>query len=129
MKAALRLLPLLLLSVQFASPFAHPHHATATQFDISKTVKLKGTIGKLDWANPHVHVSIDVKSERGGVQHWDVELGSPGAVIVVGLSKDTLKPGTSVTFDGYPGTAKGFSLCATQITLADGTTATFVVGI
>jgi hypothetical protein len=67
---------------------------------------------------------VDVKGKN-----WDVELGSPGAVIVAGLSKDVLKPGSSLTFDGYPGKANEFTLCAKQVTLPDGSTATFVVGI
>jgi hypothetical protein len=112
------------------------HHATAIDFDISKTVRVKGVVTKLNWANPHAHVWIDVKSERGAEEHWDVELGSPGAIIVSGLSKDLLMPGTTVTVIGYPAKANASSdpshdpaLCATQLTLADGTTAQFVVGI
>jgi hypothetical protein len=134
MKALRRLLFLLVITAQSPIGFARAHHATATQFDTSQTIKLKGTIAKLDWGNPHVHLSMEVKAERGVVQHWNVELGSPGAIIVAGLSKDALKPGTSLTFDAYPGKAnaastRDFSACATQITLADGTTASFVVGI
>src|SRR5688572_4530877 len=81
------------------------HHATATQFDSSKTVRLKGVVSKLDWANPHVHVFVDVEGERGADEQWDVELASPGGIIVSGLSKDLLKPGTALTIIGYPGKA------------------------
>jgi hypothetical protein len=117
------------------------HHATATQFDSSKTVRLKGVVSKLDWANPHVHVFVDVEGERGADEQWDVELASPGGIIVSGLSKDLLKPGTALTIIGYPGKAAVSlnasdgrlspkrSACATQLTLTDGTTAVFTVGI
>jgi hypothetical protein len=108
------------------------HHATALQYDISKTVKVKGVVAKLDWANPHAHLHLDVKDGRGNEEHWDVELGSPGAVVVSGLSRTALAPGSIVTVVGYPGKSIGSSeapLCATQLTLADGRTAEFVVGI
>ena len=113
------------------------HHATALQYDISKTVRLKGVVSKLDWANPHAHLHLDVKDADGNAEHWDVELGSPGAVIVSGLSRPVLSPGVTVTVVGYPGKAGSVTgpsgseapLCATKVTLSDGTTAEFVVGI
>ena len=104
------------------------HHATALQFDVSTTVKLTGVISKLDWANPHVHLSLEVKSGDGVVELWDVELASPGGVIVTGLSKDLLKPRTTVHITGYPAKSKQ-AVCAKELILADGTTATFVIGI
>ena len=113
-----------------------PHHATAIQFDVSKTIQVKGVISKLDWANPHVHLSLDIKTSGAADEQWNVELASPGGIIVTGLSKDALKPGTTVRITGYPAKTNGsrnpsmlLSVCATQLTLADGTTATFVVGI
>jgi len=124
------------LMLLFLPPFTlQAHHATATDFDTSKTIGLKGVISRLNWANPHTHVWIDVNNERGEVEHWDVELGSPGAVIVSGLSKDVLTPGTTITITGYPAKAntsnppRDPAVCATRLTLPDGTTAQFVVGI
>ena len=111
------------------------HHATALQYDISTTTRLTGVVSKLDWANPHAHLHLDVKDSRGNEEHWDVELGSPGAVIVSGLSRATLSPGVTLTVVGYPGKSGSAArpseapLCATQITLSDGRTAKFVVGI
>jgi hypothetical protein len=111
------------------------HHATATQFDTSKTIKITGVVSKLDWTNPHGHVSLDVKTSRGNKESWDVELGSPGAIIVAGLSRELLKPGATLTVTGYPGRTNTsahpptLSVCATQVTLPGGKTAQFVVGI
>jgi hypothetical protein len=99
------------------------HHATATQYDISRTISFTGVISKLEWSNPHVHASIDVKKEL-----WDVELASPGGVIVAGLSRDQLKPGTVLTVTGYPGKSNR-SLCAVEVKTDDGAKATFTVGI
>jgi hypothetical protein len=129
-----------------ASP-ASAHHATATEYDISKTVTLTGKILRVDWANPHVHVYIEVKPQRGVAQQWDVEFPSPGGTIVSGLSKDALGADVTVMFQAYsakpgfrPSPRKNSSLqppspspthfaCATGITLSDTHHYTFVVGI
>ena len=135
-KANYSVIFLVLMSLLMPPLAVKAHHATAINFDISRTIRVKGVVAKLNWANPHAHVWIDVKGERGAEEHWDVELGSPGAIIVSGLSKDVLMPGTTITVIGYPAktnTAADAShdpgLCATQLTLIDGTTAQFVVGI
>jgi hypothetical protein len=123
------------------------HHATAAEYDISKTVTLKGTITGIDWANPHIHVTMEIKPARGPAQQWDVEFPSPGAAIVAGLSKQTLANGVVLTVEGYvskpdfrPNPRKNSSqdahlspptyfACATGITLTSGDHFTFVVGI
>jgi hypothetical protein len=112
------------------------HHATAAQFDVSRTVAIKGTVSRINWSNPHVHIEIYVEQEKRVTETWDVELGSPGAVIVAGLSKEMIQPGAVLTITGYPGKATTeqpasmpHSVCAKKLTLSDGTTATFVVGI
>ena len=30
------------------------HHSFAAEFDANKTVKMTGTVTKIDWTNPHV---------------------------------------------------------------------------
>jgi hypothetical protein len=119
---------------------AYPHHATATEYDISKTTVLRGTISKVDWTNPHVHVRLNVKSKEGASEEWDIEFGSPGAMAVAGITKEMMQPGVVITVKGYPGRQPAGKqsdasataprrACATEATLPDGLTAKFVVGI
>jgi hypothetical protein len=134
------------LGVLFA-PFSTPgHHATAVDYDISKTVVLKGRIARVDWFNPHIHVYLDVKVDSHD-ETWSVEFPSPGATIVAGLSKQQLGPGTELTFEGYPSRddlrmSRSASnsrpdpqhdpqhfACARTITLSDGSRYAFVLGI
>ena len=37
------------------------HHAFAAEFDVTKPVKVHGTITKIDWVNPHSWIYVDVK--------------------------------------------------------------------
>src|SRR5262245_29690772 len=106
---------LFMICLHSTQVFSSAHHATATDFDTSKTVKVKGVVSKLEWGNPHAHVYVDVKGDGDMNEHWDVELASPGGIIVSGLSKNVLGPGVTLTIVGYPGKANGskpFSLCA-----------------
>jgi hypothetical protein len=53
------------------------HHSFAAEFDISKPVKLTGTVTSMEWINPHSWIHIDVKGPDGTVTNWMIEGGSP----------------------------------------------------
>jgi hypothetical protein len=109
---------------------ASAHHATAVEFDVSKTVTIAGAITRLDWANPHIHVYMDVTAHDDAKVNWAVEFPSPGALSVAGLSKNSLLPGTKVILEGYLSKDKPERVaCAKAITLSDGSHVEFVVGI
>ena len=56
------------------------HHAFAAEFDFNKPVKLRGTVVKVDFVNPHSWIHIDVKNADGSTTQWMVEGGSPNAL-------------------------------------------------
>jgi hypothetical protein len=78
---------------------AAAHHPIAGKFDRAKAVTLKGSVVGIDWANPHVHVFIDVK-EANSVTNWAVELESPVDLQRSGWSRDTLRTGDVITVQG-----------------------------
>lgn len=77
------------------------HHGT-TAYDSGKTLKLKGTVTSFEWVNPHVSLAWDVKTESGEVEHWVVELTSPGMLTRSGWHHDSVKPGDEVTVYFHP---------------------------
>jgi uncharacterized protein DUF6152 len=64
-------------------------------------VKLKGTITKMEWINPHAWIHIDVKNDDGTVVSWMVECGSPNTLLRGGFTKDSVVAGTEIVVDGY----------------------------
>jgi len=76
------------------------HHSFAAEFDANKPVTLKGTVTKIEWANPHIWVYLDAKSDDGGLQPWQCEGGPPNTLTRNGWSKESLKIGDLVTIDG-----------------------------
>src|SRR5690242_13851219 len=75
------------------------HHNITGKFDPAKTRTLKGTVTKLDWENPHVHVLMDVLDGKG-VTNWAVELESTLDLERSGWNLRTVKPGDDITVQG-----------------------------
>lgn len=78
------------------------HHSTATVYDVSKEkeVSFTGTVTKIEWANPHIHIYVDVKDASGKVQNFAIEGGTPNSLYRRGWRKDVVKPGDVVKIAG-----------------------------
>jgi len=77
------------------------HHSFAAEFDIKLPVKLRGTVTKMDWVNPHSWIHIDVKGPDGKIVNWMIEGGSPNALLRLGFNKSALPPGSEVVVEGF----------------------------
>ena len=96
------------------------HHAFAAEFDSQKPVKLKGTVAKVEFINPHSWIHIDVKDADGKVTRWMVEGGSPNALFRRGVTKNDLPVGTEISVDGYQAKDGSNRANGRDITLTDG---------
>jgi len=96
------------------------HHAFAAEFDAQKPVKLRGTVAKVEFINPHSWIHIDVKDADGKVTRWMVEGGSPNALFRRGVTKDALPQGTEISVDGYQAKDGSNRANGRDITFADG---------
>jgi hypothetical protein len=85
---------LLVLACALAVPLS-AHHS-ASMFDDTKVVELKGTVKELQWANPHIWLQI-VVDDRGRKTEWSLEGGSPNSLSRQGWRATTFKPGDVVT--------------------------------
>ena len=80
---------------------AFAHHSFAAQYDANKPVTLTGKVTMVEWTNPHIYIFADVKDENSGeVLNWAFEMGGPNALIRRGWTRNSLKPGDLVTFEG-----------------------------
>ena len=88
------------MALAAAAPLA-AHHAFAAEFDVNQPVKVKGTITKVEWVNPHAWLYVDVKGDDGKVVNWRFELGAPNAMIRLGWRKDSIPTGLEVAITGF----------------------------
>jgi len=96
------------------------HHSFAAEFDGSRAVRLRGTLTKIEWTNPHSYFYIDVKDEKGNVVNWGCEAASPGALSRRGLKRGDVKLGDTVIVDGYLAKDGSHLIDARRVTLPDG---------
>jgi hypothetical protein len=77
------------------------HHSFAAQYDNKKPITLKGSVTRLEWANPHVYFYIDVVDAGGAKAAWAVEGMAPSVLYRAGWRKDSVKIDDVVTVNGY----------------------------
>jgi hypothetical protein len=98
---ALKLMAVFTVAAMLASVPGWAHHAFTAEFDVNKPITLKGKMKKWDMVNPHSWFYIDVKEADGKITTWAVEGGSPNTLIRMGVTKNTVKPETELTVEGY----------------------------
>jgi len=96
------------------------HHSFAAEFDINRPVKLRGTVTKMDWMNPHSWIYIDVKGPDGQSVTWMVEGGSPNALLRLGFTKSALPPGSEVVVEGFQAKDRSNRAVGQSVAFADG---------
>ena len=102
-----------------AAPLA-AHHGWQFDYDDQKPVSVKGTVTKIEWTNPHIHIYVDTKDAKGQVQPWNFEMASPLALQRGGWSPKSLLVGDEITVTGFGGKAVKERAIVSSITKADG---------
>jgi len=110
---------LLVAAVLIGTP-AFAHHGSSAYSD-KLTILKNGTVTKFQWGNPHSIVMFDASDDKGKVQHWAAEAGSPSALSLIGWSKGAIQPGDKITvymFQAKSGNPVGR---LNKVVLSDGT--------
>jgi hypothetical protein len=94
------------------------HHSWPV--DTSRAITVKGTVTDYTWGNPHVMMGLDVKTDAGQMQKWNVGGPSTTRMAANGWDKNTLKPGDVITATGYQFSDGQKILRLERIVMADG---------
>jgi hypothetical protein len=95
------------------------HHSTAP-YDLIHGTIIDGRVTRFAWENPHAHIYVDVTGEQNAVEHWMIEIDSPGVLRRLGWTKDALKPGDGVTIAGSRAKNGSFEMKALTVQFPDG---------
>jgi hypothetical protein len=96
------------------------HHAFAAEFDANKPIKLRGTVAKMEWINPHTWIHVDVKKPNGTVERWMIEGGPPNALFRRGFTRDSLPAGIEIVVEGFQARDGSMKGNGRDLTFADG---------
>jgi len=94
------------------APPASAHHSFAA-YDRSISRTVEGVVKDYDWANPHVKLTLVVRSSDGATTDWTFEGGSIASLLSAGFNRVSAAPGDRITVSYHPkrsGAGGGFFL-------------------
>ena len=97
------------------------HHSTA-MYDMANPTTVTGTVTKFDWTNPHAFIYLDVKNEKGDIEHWEVEMMSLNHLKSYGWTHTTVKVGDVISCTGGRAKSGASAMISSLMKLADGRT-------
>ena len=105
-----RLMSVILAGALLAGGAALAHHGWGS-YDAASKFSVTSTVQRVEWQNPHVTVVVSYRNTP-----WDAVLAPPFRMSARGLDPDMIKPGTTVTLEGYPSTRVENEMRAERIT-------------
>ena len=115
-----RLLLAAVAAIVGATATTSAHHAFAAEFDATKPIKLKGTIVKMEWINPHTWLHLEVKRPDGKTERWMIEGGPPNALYRRGFNKNSLPVGAELVVEGFRAKDGSMKGNGRELTFSDG---------
>ena len=88
-----------ILALVFAVVPLSAHHSWPVSYD--RLVTVKGTLVQFTWANPHPMMTLEVQTNDGRTEKWQVGGPAINRMEANGWTKTTLKPGDVITGVGY----------------------------
>ncbi len=98
------------------------HHSFAAVYDLEQKVTVHGVIAQVRLTNPHSWFYLDVKNDKGEVERWAFEAGTPSGMIRNGYKPSIIKAGAEVTISGFHARDATQNMgMLRELTTADGT--------
>ena len=99
MVARPQLLALGAIGILIAAGTLSAHHRWPV--NRSAEVTVQGTVAAYTWSNPHVMIVLDVRTDDGSIERWEVGGPSINQMAANGWDRNTLKAGDVITGFGF----------------------------
>jgi len=87
-------------AVIFLCSTASAHHSFATHYDTTNIVEISGVLSSVKMRSPHSFFEVDIVTEDGGEETWEVEAHAVPILRRLGITRETLKVGDPVMIRG-----------------------------
>jgi hypothetical protein len=94
------------LAAGLSTPLA-AHHSYGATYDVSREVKLEGTLVQFVLRNPHSFVHIQAPDEKGTMQRWAVEWAGTAQLNNQGIQRESLRVGDQIVILARPSRVPG----------------------
>ena len=84
------------------APPALAHHSYGATYDVSREIKLEGTLVQFVFRNPHTFVHVQAPDESGAMQRWAIEWSGTAQLANNGVTRESLKVGDEVVIVARP---------------------------
>ena len=112
---------LIVAAAILATAAANAHHSFAVEFLEDQTGTIEGVVTEVWFRNPHIRYYIDIDTEDGEKESWDVRGLSPTNLIRRGWTPKTIQEGDRIKVHGHLGRDGRKLMSIIWIELADGT--------
>jgi hypothetical protein len=94
------------------------HHSWPVSFE--RLVTVKGAVIEFLWANPHPMMTLEVQTDDGRTERWQIGGPAINRMEANGWTKTTVKPGDVITGIGYQFADGQKIIRLERVILADG---------
>ena len=81
---------------------ASAHHSFAVYFDATKSVTIPGKVTAFRFTNPHGTIVLEGTDGQGPMREWRAETNAPVVLQRRGWTRDSVRPGETITIEGWP---------------------------
>lgn len=109
------------LTLLFSFSGSTSAHHSAIAFDLqAPLITITGKVTQFIWRSPHTSINIEVENGEGELEIWKFEGGGTVSLVKNGVTRDSIKPGHTVTITAAPLRNNGTGGLMKSITLEDG---------
>jgi Family of unknown function (DUF6152) len=114
-------IPIIAAGLMLVAALVQAHHSRPVFYDVSKTIQVTGVVKDVRIVNPHSTFIFEVAEPNGEKTQWIGTTASGAALFRAGWTKDTIKAGTTVIFEGSPAREESaHGILIDSFTLPDG---------